>query len=104
MPKITTSRFRVLDQEGTPGKECNGGDYYMWRTFTRIGTEFEVRYCTSADFEFCCVRGTFESCEKCNSFDRAWGCEECLERISADEAARIYEDAQANGRLMSDWD
>lgn len=104
MPRTAVpERFRVLNHVGTPGKHRNGGSYDTWTTFARAAGSYEVRYRTSADFEYCSVCGVFQSCNTCGCYDRDGV--QCTLRpiiISAEEAAAHYAQAQIDGSLMSD--
>jgi hypothetical protein len=105
MPRTTVpERFRVLSQAGTPGKTRNGGSYDFWTTFTRAEAgDYEVRYRTSADFEYCSVCGAFQSCSACGCYD--CDVQQCALPpifISTEEAAALYAHAVSHGVLMAD--
>jgi hypothetical protein len=97
-------RFRVLDQEGEPGKTCNGGSYDFWRTFTRAEAgNYKVRYRTSADFAYCPKQGRFQDCGRCGMYDRdRQECAAHSETVGAEEVRAIYEQALRDGALMAD--
>ena len=62
-----TTEFRVIvDRESTnPAMSRNGGDYDFGRTIVvEDGKPVAVRYWTSADFDYCPHRGTFDRCEE----------------------------------------
>lgn len=65
--------YSIVDRASEhPELNANGGDYDFGRTIAvDDGTPTGVRYWTSADFDFCPHRGTFDRCEENCDYRRA---------------------------------
>lgn len=83
--------------EYVPGLSSNGGQYIYKIIFHRIDNkeEWEIQYETSAEFDYCDVLGSFQSCHNCPSFNHGTGfCEEDYEIITTNrllEKLNYYE-------------
>jgi hypothetical protein len=96
-------RIQIEDyRDWVPGKDSNGGCYSYHYKFEAVPNGFRVRYCSSAEFEYCEKYGNYQSCHKCmylngfdcNAPDEIWSREKLLQFIldNEDEEFEVYID------------
>ncbi len=91
---------KVTDRANyVPGKSSTGGCYLFTQTYRKVEEGYEVEYGTSAEFDYCPINGTFQSCNSCsdrcsdeNLLERH-GCLAEREIISSEELEKIISNA-----------
>lgn len=96
------SFVKIIDETNYDPRKCNNGGCYRYtQRYYRVSeSEFEVRYGTSSEFDYCKISGTFQRCEDCSDSD--WGERECQaepEKVSETELLKIIQMADSHEHM-----